>query len=624
MASGTAVPPPIFGPNGWQVPQAPAILAGVQADITAAFGTTLNFNFNTPQGQLASSEAAIINNAYGALVFQFNQLDPSYAIGRMQDAIARIYFLDRDPAEPTTLQVSCTGAGAFIPDSTNPNVTPATIVDGNNNLYTCIGAGSLPPGGGSVTLAFACTVPGPVPVPSGAGVQIYQAIPGWDSVSVVSGVEGVDEEGRFALEQRRQDSVAGNSFGPVGAIIGAVANVPGVIDYYGYNNNTANPVTVGGVTIAAYSIYIAVAGGSPTAVAQAILSKKGAGAPMTGNTTVTVYDSNPLYAAPIPYSITYEIPPAFQVLYKVTIANGPLVPNNATQLVQAALLAAFVGNALSASFTGQVTGTSLNVTAVTSGTIVVGQTISDATNALAPNTTITGLGTGNGGLGTYMVSVSQNVPSEAMTASPPSGVAVVPRARIATTLYATQYAAPVSLLGPWALVAALGIGSANTPDAVIVGNISGSTLTVASVTSGSVAIGQNLVDPLGLTVTGTYITAGSGTTWTVNNPQTVGGATFTGTGSGTNLTASGVTGSIGVGDVITGTGVPANTTIVSQTSGPAGGNGVYVTNNATTSSGASLLANSTFTCSSADQSKVIVNANQVPQLSASNITVAFV
>lgn len=67
-------------------------------------------------------------------------------------------------------------------------------------------------------------------------------------------------------------------------------------------------------------------------------------------------------------------------------------------------------------------------------------------------------------------------------------------------------------------------------------------------------------------------------------------AAFTATGSGTNLTTTSVTGIIKVGDAVTGSGVPAGTTIVSQTSGPTGGAGVYVTSAATTSSGASLTS----------------------------------
>ncbi len=65
-------------------------------------------------------------------------------------------------------------------------------------------------------------------------------------------------------------------------------------------------------------------------------------------------------------------------------------------------------------------------------------------------------------------------------------------------------------------------------------------------------------------------------------------AQFTGTGSGTNLTTTSVTGTIQVHAVVSGTGVPAGTKIVSQTSGVTGGAGVYVTDQATTSSGASL------------------------------------
>lgn len=64
------------------------------------------------------------------------------------------------------------------------------------------------------------------------------------------------------------------------------------------------------------------------------------------------------------------------------------------------------------------------------------------------------------------------------------------------------------------------------------------------------------------------------------------GAAFTATGASTNLTTTAVTGIISVGDLVTGTGVPANTFILSQTSGPAGGAGVYVTSNPTTATAA--------------------------------------
>jgi hypothetical protein len=68
-------------------------------------------------------------------------------------------------------------------------------------------------------------------------------------------------------------------------------------------------------------------------------------------------------------------------------------------------------------------------------------------------------------------------------------------------------------------------------------------------------------------------------------------ATGTGTSTGTtSLTLAGVINTVAVGATISGAGVPATppTTIVSQTSGTTGGNGVYVTSVATTLAGVPL------------------------------------
>lgn len=64
-------------------------------------------------------------------------------------------------------------------------------------------------------------------------------------------------------------------------------------------------------------------------------------------------------------------------------------------------------------FTGSISGTTLTVTAVTSGNIGIGSTISGT--GLTVGTTITALGTGTGSTGTYTVSVSQTVASTTIT-----------------------------------------------------------------------------------------------------------------------------------------------------------------------------------------------------------------
>jgi hypothetical protein len=63
----------------------------------------------------------------------------------------------------------------------------------------------------------------------------------------------------------------------------------------------------------------------------------------------------------------------------------------------------------SAVVTGSIAGTTLTVTAVTSGALVVGQTISGT--GIVDNTVVTAFGTGTGGIGTYTVSKSQTAAS---------------------------------------------------------------------------------------------------------------------------------------------------------------------------------------------------------------------
>lgn len=71
----------------------------------------------------------------------------------------------------------------------------------------------------------------------------------------------------------------------------------------------------------------------------------------------------------------------------------------------------------SVSITASITGTVMNVTAVSgAGNIRKGQLVANVGGtAVAANTTIVSLGTGTGGVGTYNVSVSQTVGSESMT-----------------------------------------------------------------------------------------------------------------------------------------------------------------------------------------------------------------
>lgn len=447
----TNVPQPTIGPAGFLAPAESDIFAGALADINAAFGGNLNTDPSTPQGQLATSLTAIIGACNDAFLALVNNVDPAYSSGRMQDAIARIYYLTRNPASPTVVQGYCTGLnGTVIP-------TGALALASDGNIYTCTAGGTIGTGG-NVTLPFACTINGPIVCPPGSLNAVYRTVPGWDAITNPSeGTPGTDTESRADFEARRAASVALNSVGMLAAIRAAVLAVPNVIDAYVTENATASPITVGGVTIAARSLYVAVTGGAAADIAKAIWSKKNPGCGYVGNTTVTVTDDNSGYSIPYPtYAVTFETPASLPILMAVQIASSVTVPADATTQIRNAVIAAFTGadggprarigstifasrfyagiaslgswaqivsivvgspNAPAATFTASITGTTLTVSAVASGTLAIGQTVDGA--GLLPGTIITGLGTGSGGTGTYTISKAQTVTSETMTGTVP-------------------------------------------------------------------------------------------------------------------------------------------------------------------------------------------------------------
>jgi hypothetical protein len=461
MANTTNVPQPTFGPLGFIAPTEAAILNGATLDINTAFGGNVNPALTTPQGQLASSLAAIIGFVNDTFLYYTTQTDPTTAQGRMQDAIGEIYFIYRLPSQPTIVSCICTG----LPNIQIP--AGSLAVDTNGLFYASVAAATIGLGG-TVTVSFANVLPGPTPCPAGALNQIYNSISGWDTISNPSaGVLGVNVETQAAFEARRRLSVAQNSLGSLPSILGSVLSVPGVLDAYVTENTSNISQTIGGVSLLPNSLYVAVVGGTPMAVATAIWAHKAPGCAYNGNTTVTIQDTSTGYVPPYPtYSVTFEIPMALQIFISVIIANTILVPSNAASLIQNAIIGAFVGkdggqpvaigtplfssrfystvaalgtwaqiyeitlgsiNAGAASFTGSITSTLMTVTAVTSGTIAANQYLVDMTGQIIAGTLILSQASGTpGGIGTYNLNNALTVTTEAIVSVVPTLFEVVP------------------------------------------------------------------------------------------------------------------------------------------------------------------------------------------------------
>lgn len=227
-----------------------------------------------------------------------------------------------------------------------------------------------------------------------------------------------------------------------------------------------------------------------------------------------------------------------------------------------------ISNPNNAEFVGSISGTTLTVTLMKSGTIAVGQQV--LCDGILPETVITALGTGTGGVGTYTVNLSQTIASEDIN------------------------------------TAAVG--------AIVTGSISGTVLTVTGVTSGTLYPGQTIqgtgvtagtiITALGGTAALSFSITAAGTGYAVGDTITVTGgvysqqatytvATIGGSGDVTGLT----TVNNGVYTIVPGT--PSSTTTSGNGTGltltltfgtGTGGTGTYVVSTSQTVASTTLYA----------------------------------
>jgi hypothetical protein len=154
-------------------------------------------------------------------------------------------------------------------------------------------------------------------------------------------------------------------------------------------------------------------------------------------------------------------------------------------------------------FTGSISGGTLTVTAVTSGTIRVGQLVSGST--IISGTKITALGTGAGGTGTYTVTNSQTVASATITGFPSNWI---PRDQVGGVTISGLTNANVSLTSVQAsrrVVKLIGTLTGNVQiifpawlmDWVVVNGTAGAfSVTCVTVGGVGVAVQQGLVTPI--------------------------------------------------------------------------------------------------------------------------------
>lgn len=343
------IPPIQFTEIGMVPPTREEVTLGLQEIFIGAFGSSLNLDARTPQGQLITSLTAIIQDRDNASIELGNNFDPRYAKGLFQEALAAIYFITRKTDTPSVAMLEFVGiAGTAIPQG-------YLVVDDAGYEWEVTTSTVL----GSELVAASCTTTGPI---QAAPLTIHipkQAIDGIDRVeNPDAAAAGSLTESRANFEDRRYESVAANAKNTNAAVRGAVGNVAGVIDVFVDDNPTDASIVIGETDfpMTRNSLLVSVVGGDDQALAEQILIKGGTGCTFMGNTTVAWKDLNTNAVIPPEYTVKFERPAHITTYLRLTVVDPSTISFAASEAAKAQIVNAFQSGTYRARIGGLVVG----------------------------------------------------------------------------------------------------------------------------------------------------------------------------------------------------------------------------------------------------------------------------
>ena len=275
--------------TGFYADDTETVRAAVAADWVAAFHkdgqVDLNTDPETPAGQLIDSQTAAVTEKDTELLYLCSQFDPAKNEGIFQDAIAKIYFLSRKAATPSTATITVRGlSGTVIPVNAQIMSSADDTIWQNVAAFT-IGADGTGSG------VFRCTTEGLISAAAGTLTRIMTVVAGWDTATNEhAAVVGTLEENRGQFELRRYASVALNSRGTAASVYARVMQLEDVIGCVVRENKTNQPKVIDGVTLSPHSVYVCVLGGNDGAIATAMYRTVSAGCDTNGTTDYLVED----------------------------------------------------------------------------------------------------------------------------------------------------------------------------------------------------------------------------------------------------------------------------------------------------------------------------------------------
>lgn len=282
----------ILDENGLSLQSLTDILEGLKSDLRAIYGSDINLDPDSPDGQAVNIFAQAAIDLRELIQSIYASMDPNQASGVILDQRVALNGIKRRAGTFSVVpvvvtvdrSVSLVGLDA---DSDTLDIPSGvyTVKDDAGTQWVLLASATI--AAGAHSLSFRARDIGAVEATVGTITTPVTVIAGVVSVNNVSGVstQGVDEETDTQLRIRRERSLANVSSGYLDALEGNLLDIDGVTEAAVYENATGTTDSDG---IPPHSIWAIVDGGSDADIGRVLYAKKTAGAGFKGSEVVEI------------------------------------------------------------------------------------------------------------------------------------------------------------------------------------------------------------------------------------------------------------------------------------------------------------------------------------------------
>lgn len=306
--------------NGLSVDTLSAITQNLVTGMQGIYGSDINVDQNSPDGQMIGIFAQAVSDMLEFLVSINNSFDPDQAVGALLDQRVAINKIQRIggtyTVQPISVTVNATVTLQGLDGNYNsPTGTGYMVQDSSGNQFILAATTTLT--AGTTSLNFRAADIGAVSVPINTITTPVTIVQGVTAVNNPNGATtvGQNQETDAQLRTRRAQAVANATTGYLNGLLANVQALAGVTEAVLYENDTGS--TDGNGT-PAHTAWLVVAGGAAADIANAIYKAKSYGCGLRGNQTYAITT-----ASGGTFTAKWDNPTAETLYIKFTIQTIP-------------------------------------------------------------------------------------------------------------------------------------------------------------------------------------------------------------------------------------------------------------------------------------------------------------